>query len=66
VKFKWAVFVGILACLGSGAAQAQTNPNLEIGFKPFGSYDGTDIDSVNLYTWNAQERVRDVLKHQNV
>ena len=50
MKFKWAVFVGILACLGSGAAQAQTNPNLEIGFKPFGSYDGTDIDSVNLYT----------------
>jgi RHS repeat-associated protein len=31
---------------------AQTNPNLEIGFKPFGAYDDTNFDSVNVATGN--------------
>jgi YD repeat-containing protein len=29
---------------------AQTNPNLENGVKPFGSYDATSIDTINLAT----------------
>jgi len=33
---------------GSVSAFAQTQPNLENGFKPYGSYDGGTIDSVNL------------------
>ena len=31
---------------------AQTSPNLENGWKPFGSYDGTHLDSVNLMNGN--------------
>ena len=33
-------------------AAAQTNPNLETGFKPFGSYDEGTFDTVNLATGN--------------
>jgi hypothetical protein len=34
------------ACFG------QTQPNLENGFKPYGSYDGTHLDTVNLMNGN--------------
>jgi RHS repeat-associated protein len=33
-------------------ANAQDNPNLEIGFKPYGSYQGGNIDVVNLLNGN--------------
>ncbi len=32
--------------------QAQTEPNLENGFKPYGTYSGSNIDSVNLENGN--------------
>jgi RHS repeat-associated protein len=32
---------------------AQTTPNLENGWKPFGSYDGTHLDTVNLMNGNV-------------
>lgn len=32
--------------------RAQTNPNLEAGFKPFGSYDDTNFDSVSITNGN--------------
>ena len=32
---------------------AQTAPNLENGWKPFGSYDGTHLDTVNLMNGNV-------------
>ena len=35
-----------LACI------AQTNPNLETGIKPYGSYDGGSFDSVSLTNGN--------------
>src|SRR5258708_32624555 len=31
---------------------AQTAPNLENGFKPFGSYDGTHFDTINVMNGN--------------
>ena len=43
-------FALFLFCIS--VANAQTNPNIENGLKPFGSYDGTDIDSVDLFTGN--------------
>ena len=38
----------IIIVLGSILTFGQTSPNLEIGFKPYGSYHGTPVDSVNL------------------
>jgi RHS repeat-associated protein len=38
-----AIFLG-----GSPHAEAQTDPNLEQGIKPYGAYDAADIDRVNL------------------
>jgi len=37
-------------CVGVGPALAQSvdDPNLEIGFKPFGGFEGGNIDTVNL------------------
>src|SRR5689334_13580247 len=31
---------------------AQTNPNVETGFKPYGSYDDTGFDSISLTNFN--------------
>ena len=36
----------------TGVLLAQNNPNLENGVVPFGSYDGGDFDSINLFTGN--------------
>lgn len=33
-------------------AAAQTNPNLEIGIKPYGSYDSNDFDSISVTNQN--------------
>ncbi|HEY2912017.1 MAG TPA: hypothetical protein VGK21_01540, partial [Candidatus Angelobacter sp.] len=47
----------VLIC-GSGAFLfSQTSPNLENGFKPYGSYDGTGIDTVNLLNGNLMLHV---------
>jgi RHS repeat-associated protein len=36
----------------TSAVSAQTNPNLEQGFKPYGSYVGSDIDSISMTNYN--------------
>jgi hypothetical protein len=41
-----------LACLLVVAASGQTQPNLENGFKPYGSYDGGSLDTVNIMNGN--------------
>ena len=40
-----------------GVAVAQTAPNIENGFKSFGSYHGGDLDTVNLQTGNVMFHV---------
>ncbi len=44
------VFAVIL--LNCGPIFSQTAPNLENGFKPYGSYDGSHLDTVNLMNGN--------------
>ncbi|TMD58949.1 MAG: hypothetical protein E6I91_21175, partial [Chloroflexi bacterium] len=41
-----------LVILAAGMAFAQSQPNLENGFKPYGSYDGSNMDSINLMDSN--------------
>jgi hypothetical protein len=41
------VFLGAISCF------AQTAPNLDQGFKPYGSYQGGNIDSVSLSNGNV-------------
>lgn len=43
------LLIALLVCC---CAEAQTNPNLEQGFKPYGSYDVAKLDSVNLLNGN--------------
>lgn len=43
--------------LGCPVAIAQATPDLEQGLKPFGSYDGGNIDSVNLSNGNVNLHV---------
>jgi RHS repeat-associated protein len=38
---------------GNSFLQAQTAPNFENGWKPYGSYDGTHLDTVNLMNGNV-------------
>ncbi len=47
-----AVVLALLAVSSFSAAQSQ--PNLDNGFKPWGSYDETSIDSVNVMNGNLQ------------
>ena len=44
--------VGAVVFALSSPASSQTTPDLEGGFKPYGSYHGGDIDTVNLGTGN--------------
>src|SRR5205807_1174674 len=44
--------LALLFTLGSAGAFAQTQPNLENGFKPYGSYDGGSLDTVNTMNGN--------------
>jgi hypothetical protein len=45
--------VAVAIILGSAAwLHAQTAPNLENGWKPYGSYDGSHLDTVNLMNGN--------------
>src|SRR5258708_3794179 len=52
---KLKTLVVILA--GSLVAGAQTARNLENGFKPFGSYDGTHFDTVNVMNGNLMVHI---------
>src|SRR5713101_6402650 len=42
---------------GPPSVLGQTQPNLENGFKPYGSYDGTHLDTVNLMNGNLQVHI---------
>src|SRR5258708_5472560 len=57
--FKAKMLVVILALIlaGSLTAGAQTAPNLENGFKPFGSYDGTHFDTINVMNGNLMVHI---------
>lgn len=46
------VLLVLMALAVSSQSYAQTNPNLETGFKPYGSYSGSDVDSVSLTNGN--------------
>src|SRR5882672_1936244 len=46
----WMLVAVILA--GSVSVFAQTSPDLENGFKYYGSYDGSHLDTVNLMNGN--------------
>src|SRR5581483_5408360 len=49
---KWCV-IGVLAILASTVSVfGQTQPNLDNGYKPYGSYDGSNIDTINLQNGN--------------
>jgi RHS repeat-associated protein len=41
----------VVSC--SGILSAQTEPNLENGFKPYGSYHGSDVDTVSIMNGNV-------------
>jgi RHS repeat-associated protein len=42
----------VIICAFSNLLLAQTAPNLENGWKPYGSYDGTRLDTVNVMNGN--------------
>lgn len=51
-NYRRSIFV-LFVILGLATlAFAQTNPNLETGFKPFGSYDDANFDSISLTNGN--------------
>src|SRR5947209_20522403 len=49
---KSALRMFFATCVLSLATFAQTQPNLENGFKPYGSHDGSNLDTVNLTNGN--------------
>jgi RHS repeat-associated protein len=53
-KNRLCVLIAVgFACLGICSAYAQQEPNLETGLRPYGSYQGGDIDSINLSNGNV-------------
>jgi len=44
--------IAVVLLLG-GLGHCQSEPNLETGFKPYGSYAGTDLDTVSLMNGNV-------------
>lgn len=53
-----AVLATLICCLClSLTSNAQTNPNLEIGLKPYGSFEGGNIDSINLTNGNLSIKI---------
>jgi RHS repeat-associated protein len=48
--FRW-LFV-LTTVFVSSLGLAQTQPNMDDGFKPYGSYDGSSLDSVDLHDGN--------------
>src|ERR1700756_4313271 len=51
MTFRQVVFLFVLLFAAS-ASFAQTAPNLENGWKPYGTYDGSHLDTVNLMNGN--------------
>jgi YD repeat-containing protein len=47
------IFAFLLLILTAMIAFGQTGPNLEAGFKPYGSYHGSDTDSVSIMNGNV-------------
>ncbi len=47
----------VIICAFSNLLLAQTAPNLENGWKPYGSYDGSHLDTVNLMNGNVMLHV---------
>jgi YD repeat-containing protein len=47
------ILVSFMALLFAGFAYSQENPNLEAGFKPYGSYHGTAVDTVDMMNGNV-------------
>ena len=41
-----------ISVLFANVASAQTNPNLETGLKPYGAFDSTTFDSINISNGN--------------
>ena len=52
MRFSRVLFFGIVLLMNFGFAVAQDDPTLDIGLKPYGSYHGGDLDSVNLSNGN--------------
>lgn len=50
--FSRLLFFGIVLLMNFGFAVAQNDPSLDTGLKPYGSYHGGDLDSVNLTNGN--------------
>ncbi|HSM87367.1 MAG TPA: hypothetical protein VLT16_14520, partial [Candidatus Limnocylindrales bacterium] len=57
MKDKFLVAVVVFASICIVAASAQQAPNLENGFKDYGSYDGGHLDTVNLMNGNLMLHV---------
>jgi hypothetical protein len=52
------LFVIIFAIFGTSTLLlGQTDPTLEVGFKPYGSYHGGDLDSVSLTNGNLSVHI---------
>src|SRR6202020_1909284 len=49
---RLAVCIGVILGI-STFALGQSEPNLETGFKPYGSYHGTDVDTVSIMNGNV-------------
>jgi len=52
MKFAKLLQLFVIICAFNNLLSAQSAPNLENGFKPYGSYDGSSIDTVNLQNGN--------------
>jgi YD repeat-containing protein len=52
MKFAKLLCVSAFICIFSTLILAQAGPNLENGFKNYGSYDGSHLDTVNLMNGN--------------
>ncbi|HEV3038047.1 MAG TPA: RHS repeat-associated core domain-containing protein [Candidatus Angelobacter sp.] len=53
MNHRSAVILFFLACIFAVPAFPQTQPNVEKGFKPYGSFEGGNLDSVNLQNGNV-------------
>src|SRR5689334_24655645 len=49
---RLAVVIAAVVAMGSVSLTAQKSPDMENGFKNFGSYDGSHLDTVNLMNGN--------------
>ncbi|HEY3767969.1 MAG TPA: hypothetical protein VGN44_04780 [Candidatus Angelobacter sp.] len=52
MKLSRLALVLAIICVFSGFIRAQSAPNFENGWKPYGSYDGSHLDTVNLMNGN--------------